>query len=710
MVLPSSYSGKAKRRVALAPAPEYALRGHPHVEESALQSGRSDESTRGSRPFPNGAAGSTRAKLGEKVKNAIGKASKRKSSKTKVGIAKLPNGLQLVENSPTTFVKFGPVSSISVPSRERPRSGRQESPRLGASGNSNRSHVSSCTCGQCIKAKRIAKNAPIELRYKAGIRLIEATLENSNFIKTTKGDWNILWVSGALKPHVYQTLSRFQKVNQFPRTYEITRKDQLCRNMRRMQELHGHRHFDFYPKSFVLPADRSELQKEVIESTKRAVSAATDPDRQPEFWIVKPAASACGRGIYLTDNLGAIPLGGGGEDGNVLVSEYIMNPMLLDERKFDLRIYVAVTSFNPLRIYVYEEGLVRLTTEKYRNDPESLKNRYVHLTNYSVQKKSKNFVSNEAGTRRSGNNGLEVEEEREEEYEDDYDDEDEGQSNESDDRGAPSLGDVKHNLEEVTCSSKTQPVSKSMGNQAGDEPEVASKWSLETFRARLERMGIDHKSIFAKIDSLVIKTLISIEPQVFTAMNMHVRHANNCFQLFGFDVLIDQDLKPWLIEVNLGPSLGCDSALDLDIKSAMISDLLTLSGVQPCDVQRERGSEPMVTSKPTTNLAPNVERMVREMDAERRRSGRWRGVYPSPTSFIYDRFFSDKREQNQMIVDHYSSAMSHSDRLRIERRITSSARGPRKHETPEKHKGRNKKTPEKSIDRQTKLSKSTPSI
>ena len=58
---------------------------------------------------------------------------------------------------------------------------------------------------------------------------------------------------------------------------------------------------------------------------------------------------------------------------------------------------------------------------------------------------------------------------------------------------------------------------------------------------------------------------------------------NNCFELYGFDILIDSDLKPWLLEVNLSPSLNTEAPIDMKIKSAMISDLLSLVGIPAID-------------------------------------------------------------------------------------------------------------------------------
>ena len=69
---------------------------------------------------------------------------------------------------------------------------------------------------------------------------------------------------------------------------------------------------------------------------------------------------AQGKGIFITNELRDIP-----KSQSAIVSHYISNPLTVDKLKFDLRIYVAVTSLNPLRIYMYDEGLVRFATAEY---------------------------------------------------------------------------------------------------------------------------------------------------------------------------------------------------------------------------------------------------------------------------------------------------------------------------------------------------------
>lgn len=73
-------------------------------------------------------------------------------------------------------------------------------------------------------------------------------------------------------------------------------------------------------------------------------------------------------------------------------------------------------------------------------------------------------------------------------------------------------------------------------------------------------------------------------------------------ELFGFDILIDDTLKPWLLEVNLSPSLGCDSPLDVRLKSALIADLFTLVGIPAVD--------PILRSQSLNRAAINANKKI----------------------------------------------------------------------------------------------------
>ena len=88
-----------------------------------------------------------------------------------------------------------------------------------------------------------------------------------------------------------------------------------------------------------------------------------------------------------------------------------------------------------------------------------------------------------------------------------------------------------------------------------------------------------------QVDDLVVKTLIAAEPTISQSIHDNIPSSNRgepnrtCFQVFGFDVMLDAHAKPWLLEVNLDPALRTESPLDLKIKSQMIIDLLNVVGM-----------------------------------------------------------------------------------------------------------------------------------
>ena len=110
-----------------------------------------------------------------------------------------------------------------------------------------------------------------------------------------------------------------------------------------------------------------------------------------KFFILKPTNQACGRGIKVVQGNTRL-----GRVDDMIVSSYIERPFLINKKKFDMRMYVLITSFHPLRAYIYNEGLARFATEDYTNDPKILRNKFVHLTNFSINKKnSKFYVKND---------------------------------------------------------------------------------------------------------------------------------------------------------------------------------------------------------------------------------------------------------------------------------------------------------------------------
>lgn len=326
--------------------------------------------------------------------------------------------------------------------------------------------------------------------------------------------FNVLW-SQAMKPEQYKELNMYQRTNHFPGTWELGRKDKLCRNInrmrRRLQALSksssqcpagmdkAFLRSEIIPRSFLLPGEYDEWR--------------TDAQMYPDtFYISKPVCLSRGRGIHMVRNIADVS-----RTKPVLIQRYIKNPLLLSNRKkFDIRIYVFVTSMDPLKVYIYDEGVVRFATREYNSDAKSLKQKDVHLTNYSINVKKKGFVEPTA------------------------DDEDCG----------------------------------------GD----GSKWTLSALRRHLHqhhRDRCDFGSIWRGIKDIVVRTMISVESSMNTLIQPNLQHRSVCFELFGFDIVLDDAYRPWLLEVNTSPALQTPTLLDKRIKYPLATNMLELAGILP---------------------------------------------------------------------------------------------------------------------------------
>ncbi|XP_059266862.1 tubulin polyglutamylase TTLL11 isoform X3 [Mustela nigripes] len=121
-----------------------------------------------------------------------------------------------------------------------------------------------------------------------------------------------------------------------------------------------------------------------------------DPSWKPTF-IVKPDSGCQGDGIYLIKDPSDIRLAGTLQSRPAVVQEYICKPLLIDKLKFDIRLYVLLKSLDPLEIYIAKDGLSRFCTEPYQEpSPKNLHHTFMHLTNYSLNIHSGNFVHSDS--------------------------------------------------------------------------------------------------------------------------------------------------------------------------------------------------------------------------------------------------------------------------------------------------------------------------
>jgi tubulin polyglutamylase TTLL1 len=148
---------------------------------------------------------------------------------------------------------------------------------------------------------------------------------------------------------------------------------------------------EIIPHTYILPQDYSIFMDEFQKN----------PNRK---WIVKPAARSQGKGIFImskysqSKQLSAVLFK---QDTlnkeNFVVSKYIENPLLIGGKKFDLRMYVLVTNYKPLKVWKSSKAFARFCSENYVKEDCDEDNLFSHLTNVSYQVKSEKYNSVHGG-------------------------------------------------------------------------------------------------------------------------------------------------------------------------------------------------------------------------------------------------------------------------------------------------------------------------
>ena len=138
--------------------------------------------------------------------------------------------------------------------------------------------------------------------------------------------------------------------------------------------------YNFVPMTFLMPQEDEEVKK-VVSKKKRT-------------WVWKPSSGAQGDGLQLINELWEVNelL----KRDEYIIQEYIEYPFLIDKKKFDLRIYVVLYGIEPMTAYLCDEGMARFWTVDYEPPcAKNKRNQFMHLSNYSINKYSENYVKNE---------------------------------------------------------------------------------------------------------------------------------------------------------------------------------------------------------------------------------------------------------------------------------------------------------------------------
>jgi len=352
-----------------------------------------------------------------------------------------------------------------------------------------------------IKAKKSPKSIWVNC-VQAYYPIIVETMESFGYkITDNESKATLLWINTNGSIEIASSLLPWQFYNHFPGTWTLARKVELAKNIDIMSKFLPN-DYCFYPRSFVLPFQFQDLKAFMLSI----------PKKSKRTFIIKPDRGSLGKGIFLSQEPDVIE-----EYTDPAIAQRYITPFLIDGLKFDLRIYVLITSIEPLRLYIHDEGIARFCTEKYEEPVSSnLEHVFSHLTNYSVNKKNENFKAN-----------FQADE---------------------------------------------------------NEKECGHKRSLNSIFEEIDKRGYNSKNVKSQIDEIVRLTIASAQPFIASQYRIGVTQndgKSRCFEILGFDILIDQDTKPWLLEVNCKPSMAVDSEFDRQIKTTLIHGALKIIQLQP---------------------------------------------------------------------------------------------------------------------------------
>ena len=392
---------------------------------------------------------------------------------------------------------------------------------------------------------------------------------NNVLRNNTKGwNYNYLWKVGENNQHdkgVEQNKNKYQLIGNFP--LDNTFKDGLNRFYNKLKYKFPN-DYNYIPETFLFP----EQKNDILAKFKYY---HYDPEN---VWLFKPARDSFGHGIKILDNYEDIK---NAKQKRFLISRYIMNPLLINGKKFDMRAYVLVTGMNPLKIYFYRDGYLKLTVKNFTLSHEYINDGCVHIT--------------------TSDTNLECFDGKEYKYDIDIYD------------------------------------------------EKSHFYSYVYFERYCEKNGINYTDIMEQMKDIFVKTFISLNSNFLELMNKRNNNDRNLYQLYGLDLIIDQNYKVHLLELNRNPTMRNGHAICEYMFDSLITDILNIIGIVPFN--HNDTQQPL--DKDVYIYEDKVEEIVDDSLCE---FGRPRGmfdlVYPLKNNVNkYKKFYDKISPESQMLWD-----------------------------------------------------------
>jgi hypothetical protein len=198
-------------------------------------------------------------------------------------------------------------------------------------------------------------------------------------------DCDLFWYDTSVTITKVHNLKRHQMLNHFEGATEICSKTRFTHNIAVMRAAHPEE-YKFLPSTWIIPENyRNLLLERKRKASLKGRMYIVKPDNGSQAH--KPENGA--KGVFLTSSEKdeRIKEARWSFGSTLIVQEYIQNPLVISGCKFDIRLYVLISSCDPLRIYIFHDGLARLCSERFKPaDDENKDNHYMHLSNYSINR------------------------------------------------------------------------------------------------------------------------------------------------------------------------------------------------------------------------------------------------------------------------------------------------------------------------------------